>query len=176
MADRFAGKISIGGQVPADKVEALVDAINAEEINLHPDRADKPFAPKGKQDLIEALDESGHIVLCDDQARNGMFECLEDALTELGIAWERWRDSYCDYDAEIVWWYPGMEGQDGIVCGADGNEVLPAEPVKEAYALLRHCFSDLPGSGNPDMRDDAMKKLASVVTEVPTLPPLEFPE
>lgn len=136
--------------------------------------SDKPFAPKCKQDLIEALDESGHIVLCDDQAPNGMFDCLEDALTELGISWERWSDSYCEYDAEIVWWHPGMDGQDGIICNADGNEVVLAEPVKEAYALLRHCFSDRPGSGNPEMRDDAMKKLASVVTNVPTLPPLEF--
>ncbi len=174
MADRFAGKISIGGQVPIDKVEALMGAINSEEINLHPDWSDKPFAPKNKQDLIDALNESGHIVLCDAQACNGMFDCLEDALTELGIAWERWSDSYCEYDAEIVWWQPGMDGQDSIICDADGNEVVLAGPVKEAYALLRHCFSDRPGSSNSEMRDDAMKQLASVVKEVPTLPPLEF--
>lgn len=37
MADRFASKISIGGQVPTDKVEPLIDAINSEGINLHPD-------------------------------------------------------------------------------------------------------------------------------------------
>ena len=176
MADRFAGKISIGGQVPTDKIEALMDAINSEEINLHPEWSDKPFAPKNKRDLIEALDTSGRIVLCDNQACNGMFDCLEDALTELGIAWERWSDSYCEYDAEIVWWHPGMDAQDAIICNADGNEVVLAEPVKEAYALLRHCFSDRPGNSNSEMRDDAMKKLASVVTEVPTLPPLEFAE
>ena len=176
MADRFAGKISIGGQVPTDKVEALMDAINAEGINLHPDWADKPFSAECKQKLMDALNDSGHIVLCDDQARNGMFDCLEDALTELGISWERWSDSYCEYDAEIVWWHPGMDAQDGIICIADGNEVVLAEPVKEAYALLRHCFSDRPGNSNSEMRDDAMKKLASVVTEVPTLPPLEFAE
>jgi len=174
MADRFAGKISIGGEIPTAKVEALVDAINAEEINLHPEWSDKPFAPKGKQDLIEALDESGHLVLCYAQARNGMFECLEADLTELEISWERWSDSFCEYDAEIAWWQPGMDGVDSVICDADGNEVVLAQPVKDAYALLRHCFSDRPGSGNPQMRDDAMKQLASVVKDVPTLPPLEF--
>jgi len=174
MADRFAGKISIGGEVPADKAMALIDAINSAEASLHPEWADKHFSPESKEDLIDALDESGHIVLCDDQARNGMFECLESDLTELGIAWERWSDHYCEYDAEIIWWQPGMDGQDGVSCDSDGNEVVPAQPVKEAYALLRHFLSDRPGSSNSEMRDDAMKQLASVVKEVPILPPLEF--
>ena len=174
MADRFAGKISLGGSVPTEKITALMDAIKAEEISLHPEWGDKPFSPKNKQDLIDALDESEHIVLCDAQATNGMFDSLEATLTELGIAWERWSDSYCEYDAEIVWWHPGMKDQDSIICDSDGNEVVLAEPVKEAYALLRHCLSDRPGSGDSEMRDDAMRKLASVVKEVPTLPPLEF--
>ena len=174
MADRFAGKISIGGQVPADKVQALIDAINSESINLHPEWSDKTFSANCKQDLMDALDKSGHIVLCDDQATNGMFDCLEAELTEIGVAWERWSDGYCEYDAEIVWWQPGMDAQEGVICDANGNEVVPAEPVKKAYALLRHCFSDRPGNENPEMRDAAMKQLASVVTEVPTLPPLDL--
>ena len=87
MADRFAGKISIGGRIPTDKVTALIDAINSEGISLHPEWADKPFCPRSKQDLIDAFDESDHIVLCDDQVCNGMFDCLEAELTELGVSW-----------------------------------------------------------------------------------------
>lgn len=95
-----------------------------------------------------------------------MFECLEAELTELGISWERWSDNYGEYDAEIVWWQPGMDGQDGIICDADGSELCPMAPVREAYKSLQ---------GNlDDGVAEAMTKLASVVKEVETLPPLEF--
>ncbi len=174
MADRFAGKISIGGHVSNGNVKALIKAIYTEGINLYPEWSDKIFSPKKKQDLINALDESGHLVLCDDQSRNGMFDDLEDSLTALGVAWSRWSGSYCEYGAEIVWWQPGMDAPDGFNCDNDGNELVAVEPVKKAYALLRHYFSECPGSGDPEMSNDAMQQLASIITEVPVLPPLEF--
>ena len=39
---------------------------------------------------------------------------------------------------------------------------------------LKAAFLIVPVVTNPEMRDDAMKKLAAVVKDVPTLPLLEF--
>ena len=166
MSDRFPGKLTIGGKLTADQLATLIDTIAMEgEGSL--EYGDKPAS-------WLALDEhTGHLVICNAEARNGEFEHTEAALIEAGIAWQRHSSAYCGDDAEIVWWHPGMDGQTGNICDDDGNLLCPMVPVAAALVNLESALNStvsIETSAIVAARD----LLRTVVVKIPTLPRMEF--
>ena len=79
MSDCTPAEISIGGKIPASAVQLLCQAIVAEGVAL--EWGEASFAPKSADNLQRACTHRDGVVvlwLCDDQARLGQFEGLEE--------------------------------------------------------------------------------------------------
>jgi hypothetical protein len=90
MADYFWGEIEIGGPVPHDLVNELLQQIG--RLDRDDPIEETPFSATDAKSLLEQLDESTQLLrLVDAQARYGQFEELEEFLRNHGIA--TWRSS-----------------------------------------------------------------------------------
>ena len=78
MADYFPGEITIGGRIPTALVADFVGEVASAggKVGGFGDEG-HDFNAKNTEELLALLDENGHLVLSDDQARYGMFEELE---------------------------------------------------------------------------------------------------
>ena len=137
MSEHMAAEIRIGGNVPASLVPDLCTVIASQGVSL--EWGDGRFHPSTPEDLIGACDDRGDGVrllwLCDDQARWGEFERLEQFLREHGIAYTRQSAGQYEYDPETVDFRPG-HGMVSQVTNAAGQPVVAASELAPLEALL----------------------------------------
>ena len=120
MADYFPGKIEIGGVVPRHCVEELIAEILETKASL-----DEYGLAEVTQDALQhAIEKKQILILCDDQARWGQFEELEGFLLDRGIHFNRHSNSYCEFDAEKVFFR--------------GDKVVEFAATQDGD-LLQHC-------------------------------------
>jgi len=133
VSERYAAYINIGGQVDESRLAELLEAIRTASVSH--EWGDPPFGPRTADDLRKAI-HKGYLWLCDDQSRYGTFPELEAACRKLGLSYTRWAEGYCQYDAELVDWRPGMR-KPLVRVGSNDSEAtyVPAERVRRA---LRH--------------------------------------
>ena len=105
MAEHFPAKIHIGGPVPRDILDELVDEIVSTEASLD-GYADSAVTDESAR---KALQEGEIIDLYDDQARYGRFTELEGFLVKHGIHFDFHSDAYCEYDAENNYYRGGQK-------------------------------------------------------------------
>ena len=107
MSDRYCAWIRIGGRIERPKLEPLLKAIGQSYVRL--DWGEPPFEPRDADELLDAR-QDGWLRLCDEEARHGgEFPELEETCRKLGLAYRRYCEAWCGYDAEILDWRPGME-------------------------------------------------------------------
>ena len=82
------------------------------------------------EQLLRALDEKGHLVLADVEARFGMFEDLEAFCVEHGIPFDRHSDARYEFDAENVMFRPGMKSPLVISSNNAGDDLFNAEAIR----------------------------------------------
>ena len=85
--DRVSAEIQVGGDLSSGAVDALCQAITAQGVSWA--HGDALFAPESAADLLEVVDEAGHLHLYCDAAAYGMFSELEEHLTALGLPFDR---------------------------------------------------------------------------------------
>ncbi len=159
MSERYAANITIGGQIKRSDLAVLLEAISKASV-CH-EWGDPPFEPKSAEELAAAVRED-HLFLCDDQTHYGEFPELETTCRELGLSFTRWCEGYCEYDAEVVDWRPGMTEP---LCRTGSNSgdatFVPADEVRKA---LKHLESNHIGR--------ARELLRKLCPDIPDLPPL----
>jgi len=171
MSDRFPAQIWIGGEVnPADLL-GLVKALHADGASheygdaVIPEDCTTPT-------LYSYLDPDlgpDETVLRFRKLRNGEFEVTEQFCIEHGIPYDRWSDHYCEYDAENVYWRPGMNNPVVRFADSRGDEIIAAAPVREAMALLESFKEASPSDPAKGNRVDAGLRLLH--DACPPLPP-----
>jgi len=138
MSDRMAAEIWIGGKIPADSIADLCAALDAERLAV--DYGECPFRPQSGEDLLSACRANDAGVpllwLCDDQARGGQFDDLEQFLQTHDISYTRRTESGCGYDAEIVEFRSGMLSPVRVVTNVDGLPVVVTTDVRRVLGLL----------------------------------------
>jgi hypothetical protein len=135
MSERYAAYISIGGQVEQSRLPKLLEAISKASVSL--DWSERQFEPQSVEDLLTAV-RDGSLWLCDDQSRYGTFPELEATCRKLGLSYSRWCEGYCQYDAEVVDWEPGMRKPLVRVGSNAGDETyVPTESVREGPSTPR---------------------------------------
>jgi hypothetical protein len=159
MSERYAAYISIGGDLPQSRVSELLEAIRNASISH--EWGDTPFAPQSAGDLSKAV-HKGRLWLCDDQSRYGTFPELEAACRKLGLSYTRWAEGYCQYDAELVDWRPGMRKP--LVRVSSNASEATYVPTKSVMKALRHLEAGRVGK--------AKALLRRLCPTVPKLPPL----
>lgn len=158
MSERYAANIKIGGQISKRRVPRLLKTICAASISH--DWGEPPFEPQSAEELSTAI-RDGHLFLCDDQTRYGEFPELEAACRKLSLSYTRWCEGYCEYDAELVDWRPGMPEPLCRIGSNSSNAIfIPADEVRKA---LKHLESNHIGR--------ARELLRKLCPDIPDLPP-----
>jgi hypothetical protein len=107
MADRFYGEIKIPVSYIDDELQELIDQYSA-----------------------DTFEEDGIFSLSDPDARSGEFEELEEYLVQNNIPFDRFSDSYAEYEAEKKQYRP-ESGITGVtLTGGDGHTYVQAEDLR----------------------------------------------
>jgi len=112
MSDRFPAEIHIGGPIPRQLRDQLIQAIVAQGVHLQ-DYGGPEATEEGLEPLIQ---EGEFLCLYDDQARYGEFDELEAFLVEHEIHFNRHSDGYCEHNAQWLFFR-----------GSDAPLAMPAE-------------------------------------------------
>jgi hypothetical protein len=176
MADRFAGEITIGGNVPAALLEEFLEEVRSTGA-LVGDYEGSPFEATSAEQLRQALDGSGHLNLVDAEAHYGMFEELEGFLCAHDIPFDRHSDGQYEFDAENVVFRPGMERPLEMLADKSGNTLVRVDEVRPVATELARLATE-------EMTKDELlravaklsKDLANLLPEVAPLPPLTIGE
>ena len=128
------------------------------------DWGEPPFEPTSADALVDAK-KNDTLQLCDDQARNGEFPELEEVCQELELAYTRFCEAYCGYDAEIVDFRPGMKEPLIRTCSNEGSDIVLVDG-----ATVKEALTSLEGGRT----QEAIAKLQSLCPQVPDLPPFEI--
>ncbi len=172
MADYFYGRISIGGQVPRDKVEQLLTLLKQE----HDVPQDVTLATLLDTPLCPRVAVAGCLEIEDSDAAYGQFAKLEAFLAENRIAFDRESAGKYEFNAELVQYRPGQFDNKPVTTGVDANSraIVYHDEVREVYGLLKSRGSgSAVSSGNiTELIDDACAKLEKVLgPDVPDLEP-----
>jgi hypothetical protein len=137
MADCMAAEILIGGRLPRSRVEAFCSAIQDQYLAL--DWGGGAFSPETAGDLMAAMHDSNYkdswLRLTDDEARYGQFERLEEFLRKERIPYDRRSAGKYSYDAEIVWYRPGL-GLFTCVTNMAGEPVVAVSMLRKVEKKL----------------------------------------
>ncbi len=106
MSARYSTWIDIGGRLQSAETQQLLDAITQALVSFEWD--EPPFKPTEPRELLAVLRE-GTLWLCDSEAKHGEFPHLEGTCGCLGLAYTRYTEGWCNCDAELVDWRPGMD-------------------------------------------------------------------
>jgi hypothetical protein len=162
MADCMAALIEIGGDLPRNHLEELVERIHDSGAGF--DWIDHANPEAIRTRLAAAAAEGATLDLTDDQARWGRFERLEEWLVEHSLPWRRHTSAKYEYDAEIVWFAPGMTAPESVPAN-EGADVLV--PLDEVRRILDRSLAE--------PMAPALRSLVDRYT-VPDVPPLRIVE
>jgi len=164
MGDRFAGEISIGGDIPRSKVQGLIDAIHSDSPEV--DWGDKQINLGDPEENLDASiaklmefvvkdspeetrsNEPGLLFLCDSDALYGEFNAIEAFCRENNISYNRHSKGYCEYSPERSIFHACGECTQTFDTNEDGDQMIKAEVVEallgfDTITEIKHQIRDL---------------------------------
>jgi len=174
MGEYYPAEIRIGGNLPAQLLEEFFAEIRSTGATAG--GFDGPaFDCKNADDLRQALDDQGRLVLADDQASYGQFEGLEGLCIKNGIPFDRHSDGHYEFDAENVYFRPGMKHPAQVSSNNCGDDLMSADEVRTVAKELARLATT--GVNKERLLAAVLKvsrKLKKVLPpEVKPLPPLK---
>lgn len=161
MADRVDATIQIGGTVPANRIEDLLDAIQAERLG--PDWEERFCC---REDLRRRLGSAeGPILLYGREVASGEFDDLQALCVEIGLTYVLSYDGYgAEWSPARRIWRPGSAG-DGETCalsGDGGRACVTADDLRHhGFADLDALAAYLKGFDDPDVPGLVLELLVS---------------
>ena len=159
MAELFSGEIYIGGKIPRSKLPGLIQAINKQQCCW--DWGDSTIELGDEiepaiTELLKRIEDTGQelLWLCDDDARYGELEIIENFCLKNDIGFRRFSEGCGDYSPEIAEFRPEWEGVDDYVTDSNGNPMIPGTDVKLLLDAL--------DSAEEDFLEDEQKKFQIV--------------
>ena len=135
MGERYPGQITIGGKLPAALLEEFLSELNSAGARTGGYDGD-PFHAADADGLRGALDDDGHLVLADAEASYGQFEELEAFCVEHGIPFDRHSDAHYEFDAQNVYFRPGMRNPESVPSNNAGDDLFSADAVRPVVKEL----------------------------------------
>lgn len=155
MSDRSATCIGIGGTIPLDHIEELVDSIEVEGCG--PEWSGGTIDREHVKELIkEAVDAGEALKLFDNEASGGQFQDLEITCRKLGLAYHRCDDGHYAYPATHEAWFPGMAEP---ISGAGQIDEGPHIPLRELMEAVH----------DPRKVEELARKYEPLVRPIPPL-------
>lgn len=175
MGEYYPGEITIGGKVPAKLLEQFLGEINSAGVRAGGYDGD-PFDAADADGLRRALDDDGHLVLADAEASYGQFEELEAFCVGHGIPFDRHSDAKYEFDAENVYYRPGMKNPESVRSNNAGEDLFSAEAVRPVVKELTKVVTA--GLNREKLKAAAVKIIRHLNSllppEIEPLPPLEI--
>ena len=157
MSDRFPTEITIGGQLTAKELAALVTHVHADGLGIEWEPAGK--ASSLKQRALQAVKDRQPVTFSDCEIANGDIPGTIAFCQKHNLSYVCRVTGKYDFNGEIRWWSPGME-----------KERVWQHTTKEADEpmLTMDDLKDLEADGKK--LEDAISLLESVA---PSPPPLK---
>jgi len=134
MGDYFSASIEVGGPMTKPTLDALVAAIVTDGPSIGDDYGGgDPGEQEYRDAIAEAAAANEPLKLCDEQARSGTFESIEEFCEKNGLAFVRSSEAYCEFGAEIVWFQPGMKQTDFVV-SVSGDACISVDDIRECMS------------------------------------------
>ena len=162
MSDRYCAWLKIGGRIERSKLEPLVKEVGQSSVAI--DWGEPLFEPNDANELLNAR-KHGWVWLCDEQARYGEFPELEETCRKLSLAYQRYCEAWCGYDAEIVEWRPGMKEPLIRTCSNEDSAIVLVDGATVAEVLV---------AIEAGRAQEAITKLRSLCPDIPNLPHFEI--
>lgn len=162
MSETYCAWIRIGGRIEKPNLQILMQEIRQSSVMLN--WGEPLFEPKDADELLNAR-KDGWLWLCDEQARYGEFPELEETCRELDLAYQRYCEAWCGFDAEIVDWRPGMTEPLIRTCSNEDSEIVLVD-----WATVRDALTAIEAGRS----NDAIAQLWSLCPRLPDLPPFEI--
>jgi hypothetical protein len=157
MSDRYAGRIHVGGTLPARKLadlaRVIVDTDPGIEMNWSLMGEDRYVTAKHLRSWLVERDAPRPLFLHAGELVDGCFYGLEQWLDANEMSYLRHSDSYCDVEAEIVGRIDGTSVRsdannagDAMVRACDvwrAKEMLSQGKVLDAMALLNRLLPNV---------------------------------
>lgn len=121
------------------------------------------LVPESVADLLEVVDEAGHLHLYSESARDGEFPDLEACLVQLGLPYNRSAEADGMSDAELAAFRSGR-ALCRLLVGADREPRVELETVRQAIAAIE--------GGRGEVAVAALRSAAGLDLE--PLPPFEI--
>jgi len=175
MGEYYPGEITIGGKVSAALLDRFLGELKSAGGRTGGYDGD-PFEAKDADELRLALDNDGLLVLADPEASYGRFEELEAFCVEHGIPFDRHSDAKYEFDAENVYFRPGMKAPESVPSNNAGDDLFSAEAVRPVVKELTKVVTA--GLTREKLKAAAVKIIRHLNSllppEVEPLPPLEI--
>lgn len=147
MADRFPGDILLGGTIVIETIEQRERVENAlsefAEWCSH-NYGESEIGDMPLDEVANNLNTEGYLHGKHDQARYGMFEEVEDACREAGIAYDRRSSAYGEWDGEYVRWRPGMDEPDIQIATESGDATIKVDEVERLINEVLYIKDETP--------------------------------
>jgi hypothetical protein len=164
MPDWVAAHIYIGGEVKKSQLPGLLKAIRDEGCDFEWNGDTDTNFTKAS-DILDNLDDQGHLHLGSGNAAEGMFETLEKFLRDNQIAYNRYGDGLSgSWDAVVNFYRKGYKEDIDLVVANNGDPVIAASVAIEAFNALK--------VGNVHAALEALAPYQKYV--VPELPPFQL--
>jgi hypothetical protein len=164
MSDWVAGHIYIGGEVTSAQLQDMLKVIRGEGCNFEWNGDSETTFTKAS-DILENLDDKGHLHLGSADAPSGMFEGLEKFLRDNQIPYTRYSDGLPgSWDAAVNFYRKGYKEDIDLVTSNNGDPVILASVAIEAYAALK--------AGNVHAALEVLAPFQK--SAVPELPPFQL--
>lgn len=138
MADRMYAKITIGGRISAHTGAKLIETLKDEGLLYN------------ENNLSKYKQEDGTYEFEDEEVSRVRFEDLESFCVKNGVSFERNSDAKYEYNAEKVWWQPGMEKPQEDITDTDYNVQVSLDTLNEMIEKIK--------KDNPDNPLDVLSK------------------
>jgi hypothetical protein len=132
MADRSDASIRIGGKLPRNLLDALLDEISGENAAI--EWTDEPI--EDVEDLQDSIIPGEPLEVVASQKVGGLLESLEAFCRANALTYVRHSDPHYTYDGSLAWWKPGMERPGEAPTGIDGEPMIEVSFVRAALAKL----------------------------------------
>jgi len=174
MGEYYPAEIRIGGNLPARLLEEFFAEVRS--TGAKAGGFDGPaFDCRTAEELRQARDEQGRLALADAEASYGQFEGLEAFCLRHGIPFDRHSDAHYEFDAENVYFRPGMKHPAQVSSNNCGDDLMSADEVRTVAKELARLATT--GVNKERLLAAVLKvsrKLKKVLPpEVKPLPPLK---
>ena len=145
MADKFWGRIEIGGTLSKEDLSRFCKAagVNEENFDQH----------------IEAQ----HFVIDENECPLGEYPELETLCRDLGLPYIRQSDGMYDYSPEYVFWTPTQDEIESIILDHSGELQTPMHVLRS----IRESF-------HAGQFDEVTELLERNIIDLPELPPFQL--